>query len=417
MALTPRRWLVVAVLACAAIAVWQLPAGRSAPFPGPAVAGRFIPFYGYVRRYGWPDATARLGQATLHLRLLELRDSVFTPRVLAEPNPGLQVIVDRQFPDSIRLAMTRVLEAAWGAYHPGNRHPTIVALIQDTTTKFEGLPMGRTHYVGAEVFPPDTTTSACRVVARVRVALGRARANDAVSYTRSMVMQQLVTPYTGRTILGPCAMYATFGRPGPGIAHWLVQTGWNAAQAVDWNRDSPVWHDDYYVRYGSRRSLLDLVGLQSPAWDMRSRLSDDGIACVGGDDARCVSGLMQPAFAMAQDRSWRANVIDVGWWYSGQMMSMPGLGPTTGWILSDMVRDLGRQRFHVFWTSTGTPAEAFARATEEPLGVWLRRWAQRTYGSDVLGPTTPERGRLAGLVVLVGGLIVAMVFATERRVT
>jgi hypothetical protein len=329
----------------------------------------------------------------------------------------LQVIVDRQLPDSVRLAMTRVLKAAWDAYHPGDRFPTIVALVEDTTTKFEGLPMGMTHYVGAAVFPPDTTTSVCRVLARVRVALSHRRANDAVNYTRRIVMQQLVTPYTGRTILGPCAMYATFGQPGTGIAHWLAQTGWNAGQAIDWNRDSPVWHDDYYVRYRIRRPLVDFTGFQSPAWQMRNQLSDDGIACVSGDTTRCVSGLMQPAFAMAQDRSWRANVIDVGaWWYSGQMMSTPGLGPTTGWILSDMVRDFGRQRFETFWTASGTPAEAFARATDEPLGEWLRRWAQHTYGPDVLGPSTPGRGRLAGLVVLLGGLIVAMVFATERRV-
>ncbi len=381
------------------------------------MARRFLPFYGSVRRYGWPDAAERLGEATLHLRLLELRDSVFTPRRLAQAKPGLQVIVDPQFPDSIRLAMTRMLQAAWNASHPGNRFPTIVALVEDTTRKFEGLPLGMTHYVGAEVFPPDTATSVCRILARVRVALSHRGAADAVSYTHSIVMQQLVTSYTGRTILGPCAMYATFGRPGTGIAHWLAQTGWNAGQAIDWNRASPVWHDDYYIRYGMRRPSLDFTGVQTPAWQMRNQLSDDGIACVSGDTARCVSGLMQPAPSMANDRSWSANVIDVGmWWYSGPMMSAPGLGPTTGWILSDMVRDLGRQRFETFWTATGTPAEAFARATDEPLGMWLQRWAQRTYGSDVLGPSTPERGRLAGLVVLLGGVIVAMVFATERRV-
>jgi hypothetical protein len=417
MALTLKRWLLVAVMACGTIAVWQMPARDAVAWSGPRARGAVSDEYGYVRRYGWPDVVARLSETTLHLHVLQLRDSVFTPRALADAAPGLEILIDRQFSESIQRSMRHVLENAWHAYAPGSRYPVAVALVEDTAKTLAGLPMGHNRWLYVHVFPPDSTTAVCRVLARVRVDLASRHANDGANYVRRIVTEEIATQYSGRTILGPCAIYATFGKPGPRVAEWLAQTAWRPGRAVDWNRESPVLRDEYFARYGIPQPAVDFTGTNTPAWQMRYQLSDNGIACVGGDGLRCVSGVLEPAFAMPGDSGWRSGVIDLGSpWFSPRVTSAVSLGPSVEWVLSDMVHDLGRRRFETFWASAATVPAAFEAASGVPLSAWLERWAQRAYGSDVLGPSVPSRARLAGLLVVLAGLVVAVVFASERRV-
>ncbi len=417
MALTPKRWIAIALLACATIAVWQLPPRGWADRVNGRSMGVFVPDYGYVGRFGWPDITTKLQNATLHLRLLELRDSVFGSRVISEAKPGLQVLVDHEFPDSIRTAITSIMQDAWRAFAPGTRYPVVAVVVEDTARTLGGLPLATAGGVHAEVFPPDSTTPVCRVLARIPVSFSGPSANSNVAFARKVVAQMLTNVSSGRTILGPCAMYATFGNPGRGIASWLGATEWRAGRTIAWGRGSPVWNDDYFDRYRMPRPVVDFTGRTSLAWQMRYELSNEGIACVSGAEAQCVSGLVHPAVTISGDQEWRTRVIDVRpfayvWRYDG----VGSLGPSSGWILSDMVHDLGRDRFQRLWSSPDTLPVAFEAAAGMPLGPWLARWAQRAYGPDVLGPSIPERARVAGILVLVAGLAVAMVFATERRV-
>jgi hypothetical protein len=417
MALTWKRWVAVAVLACATIAVWQLPPREGVGRAGPRVAGVFVPGYGFVRRFGWPGVTTKLEAATLHLRVLELRDSVFHEGAGAVEAPGLRVLVDRAFPDSIQRTIVGAFTAAWRGYGAGTRHPVVVAAVEDTGRTLDGLPMEAAAAISADVFPPDSETRACRVLVRVRAAFKGQNANANVEYLRKAVARQLSTVSTERTILSPCAMYATFGRPGPGVASWLASTGWRAGRSVDWNQRSTPWNDDYYDRYHLPRPLVDMSGRSTRAWQTRYELSTDGIACVGGDDARCIAGLEEPAVSIPGEGAWSNRVIDVrSPIYFWRFEAIGSLGPSTGWILSDMVHDLGRDRFQRFWSSSEPLPTAFEQAAGMPLGTWLRRWAQTTYGPDVLGPWIPERGRVAGVLVLLAGLVVAAVFASERRV-
>ncbi|MGH7689960.1 MAG: hypothetical protein ACREN3_10175, partial [Gemmatimonadaceae bacterium] len=352
----------------------------------------------------------------LRLRVLELRDSVFVPSVMAAATPGLRVLVDPQIPDPIGRTVTAVLEDTWRSYNAGRRYPVIAAVVQDTGRMRDGLPLATTGPVYAEVFPPDSATPACRVLVRVNVKMsGRAESGN-VAYARKNATQALANESLGPTALGPCAMYATFGQPGSGIATWLAATAWRPGRIVDWSRRSPVW-GDYYVRYRISRPLVDFSGRTTRAWQMRDELSDDGIACVGGDDTRCVSGVEAPAVAIPGEGAWQTSVVDIrASAYVSRYGSAGSLGPSTGWILSEMVRDLGRERFQRFWSSSGSLSDAFQRAAGTPLGGWLEQWARRTYGADVLGPSIPKRAWLSGTLLLIAGLIVAMVFASERRV-
>ncbi|HEX8715619.1 MAG TPA: hypothetical protein VF722_01495 [Gemmatimonadaceae bacterium] len=415
MALTLKRWVAIAVLACAAIAVWQLPPRDGVARAGARTIGTFVPSYGYVRRYGWPDVATKLQSATLHLRLLELRDSVFTTHVTASAAPGFRVLVDHEFPDSIQRSVTSAFDAAWRGYDAGRRYPVIAAVVQDTTRTLEGLPMALTSVIDANVFPPDSATPVCRVLARVRMALSGRSANDNLESIRKSVATELVTESTERTILSPCAMYATFGDPGPAVASWLAKTNWRAGRSVAWSRAASPWNDDYSGRYRIPEPLVDFTGRSSRTWQMRSELSSDGIACVGGDDAGCVSGVEEPAVAIRGEEDWNTAVISVqSPMYLWRSEAVGSLGPSTGWILSDMVHDLGRDRFQRFWSSSDSLPAAFEHAAGVPLGTWLRTWAQAMYGPDVLGPSIPARGRVAGVLVLVVGLVVAAAFASRR---
>ena len=415
MALTLKRWVAIAVLACAAIAVWQIPPRDGVARAGARTIGTFVPSYGYVRRYGWPDVATKLQSATLHLRLLELRDSIFTARVTASATPGLRVLVDHEFPDSIQRSVASTLDAAWRGYDAGSRYPVIAAVVQDTARMLDGLPMAMTSVIDADVFPPDSATPVCRVLARVRIALSGRSANENLEYIRKAVTKELATESTEQTILSPCAMYATFGDPGRGVASWLATTDWRAGRSIAWGQAAPPWNDDYSDRYRIPKPLVDFTGRSSRTWQMRSELSSDGIACVGGEDARCVSGVEEPAVAIRGEEDWNTAVVGIqSPMYFWRFEAVGSLGPSTGWILSDMVHALGRDRFQRFWSSSDSLPAAFEHAAGVPLGTWLRKWAQAMYGPDVLGPSIPSRGRIAGVLMLVGGLVVAAAFASRR---
>ncbi|HEY5218218.1 MAG TPA: hypothetical protein VIJ16_00355 [Gemmatimonadaceae bacterium] len=221
-------------------------------------------------------------------------------------------------------------------------------------------------------------------------------------------------------VLGPCATYATFGPPGPIIAHWLARSEWLAAQDIDWTRPSPIWREDFNSSY--YQGWGDIFGVMNAMWAERFSLSTDALSCIAGVSTRCSPGLLGEMPILKDDSSWYTGAIDNGidrsypWWvYS--LNTSHGFGPAQGWVLSDMVRDLGRDRFETFWTSSLAPDSAFASATQQSLGSWLQTWARRSYGRDVLGPWIPPEARLAGLVVVLIGLGVAVAFWRERGVT
>ena len=412
MALTFRRWMVVAILACATVAVWQIPPSDARPALGGTRLPRFVPGLGYVRRFGWPDAAARLGQANLHLRLVELRDSAFRTAAPTRGDSGLRVLMDHQIPDRIALALEGSLRQQWMSQNVGARYPVTVAVVQDTSHYNHGLPMATSVYpVSSYPFLPDAGHSDCQVLVRVRVLFQRD-----TRWTRNLAHDGLVSRGAARTVLSACALYATFGPPGSGIRKWLQGTDWSFAQSVDWTRKSIPWIES--IQYGDT-ALASVTGLGSATWMLRSQLAPDAAACMAGDPPRCARALLTWPAPAVVDTTWQTHVAGVEsvslygmmWGWNAQ------LGPTQGWLVSDLANALGRERFAEFWASALPPDSAYAAVTQASLGDWLVGWAQRTYGRDVAGPWIPPRARLAGIVVILLGLGVAMGFARERRVT
>lgn len=416
MALTPGRWLTIFVLSCAAIVIWLAPARF-----GDASINSSVSSYYSGPPFGWPDAAARLEATNLRLRVLELRDSSMGAPVERTAGAGLTIITDRMIPDTIQQAVRSALISAWARYGAGARYPVLVAVVADTSRMNDRLPMANTNRTEAYTFPPDSATPACRILVRVAYPLWRADSGRAHVF-QNQVVRVLTLQSTERAILGPCALYATFGGPGPSIAKWLAGTNWLPAADVDWSRPSPIVRSDLNWGDATQTGLLATVmGSEGVVSEARQFLATDAVACIAGRVDQCSTALQSGIQRDKDSQAWQADVIEarmlggLGRWYWGWGRS-GNLGPAENWLLSDMIRDLGADRFEAFWTSGAPPDTAFAHAAGEPFGAWVKRWARRQYGRAEVGPWMPVWARWAGLFVVAAGLGVAMVFGRERRV-
>src|SRR5262249_23188246 len=146
------------------------------------------------------------------------------------------------------------------------------------------------------------------------------------------------------------------------------------------------------------------VALSSdPTWAIRKYISTEGIACLAGERQACRDALLNGRAGKA-DSAWRTNVVassgtTLRAFYLPQAATR--LGPADGWIVSEMVRTLGRDRFERFWTSPLPVDEAFRQAAGEDIQTWTQRWAVRTYGPAQVGPILPGLGVATGIFLVV----------------
>jgi hypothetical protein len=165
--------------------------------------------------------------------------------------------------------------------------------------------------------------------------------------------------------------------------------------------------------------MSDMVTLNAdPSWRIRKYVSQEGIACLANEDDACRKVVLETRH-IAIDSAWRANVMNshgtsIQSFYLPQVPTP--LGPANGWVLSEMVRTLGHERFEKFWTSRLPVADAFKAAAGEDLQVWARDWALRMYGPAQVGPTLSGLGLATGLFVLVVAVAGAAWIESRRRV-
>ena len=119
------------------------------------------------------------------------------------------------------------------------------------------------------------------------------------------------------------------------------------------------------------------------------------------------------------DTAWQAHVVEVSAFDFRSLVASArreGPGRIREWIVSDLVRTMGRERFARFWRSSLAPDSAYRAETGDELSTWVQGRARHVYGTDVLGPWLPPNARIAGLVVVLLALGVAVGFARERCV-
>lgn len=388
MALTLKRWVALAVAGFLLAPVIVLEEHES---PGWQSSGR--------DRLAERNlvAQAHVRRAANQLRILQIRDSVL--RVAAQ-RPATGVAIDVAFGPE-RRALLENLAAQVAARRPtAARMPTSVFFVLDTVSVVHGQ-MRRAGFAGSVTFdyqPPTDSVNRCIVIARIR--FGNARYDS-----------ELRSAMTADRLLGPCAYFESFGRPGRSIANWLDTRGWQFAQRGDWSTPPLRW----------------LEGLPDSAWreriDLQWVMDPVGASCAAGKDESCLRAVLA---ATVPDR-WRtslnhtAEVLTTGLY--NPFVHGDGGWLTRGWplgarewtLLSDMVRSIGPEQFERFWTSDLPPEQAFRAATGRSLAEWTREWIDDTYHPQAGGPVLSAGATGFGALLLIAGVGISIVAARRRQ--
>lgn len=336
-------------------------------------------------------------RAANQLRILRIRDSVLR---VAAPRPATDVAIDAAF-GSERRQVLENLAAEVNARRPAAaRMPASVFFVLDTVSVVRGQ-IRRGGFAGSITFdyqPPTDSVNRCIVIARIR--FGNARYDS-----------ELRSTITTDRLLGPCAYFESFGRPGRSIAAWLDSRGWQFAQRGEWSTPPLPWLEG--TPDSAWRERIDLQWVMNPV----------GAACAAGKDEPCLRALLD---ATVPDR-WRtspgrtAGVLTSGFYNpfvhgdGGWFTRDWPLGAREWTLLSDMVRSIGPEQFERFWTSDLPPEQAFRAATGGSLAEWTRRWIEDTYHPQAGGPAVSAGATGFAALLLIAGVGLAIVAARRRQ--
>ncbi|HEY6852614.1 MAG TPA: hypothetical protein VI139_00090, partial [Gemmatimonadales bacterium] len=264
MALTLRHWIAAALLGCAAVAVAFLPPEIERPperMSGPR------PEPGATRQIG-----AAIRRDLTNVLFLERRDEALALLRTTRPGAGGRtLLVDPRLPSrrvaggvapAVR-ALAAALDSAAAMLAPWDTSVRL-AVMATRDTDYSAPRVG--GWVGLrgplDLFPEATDGRTCLVVIPLGARVSRVQ-------------------FGVGSVLGPCAFYAAFGRPGPAIASWLGATDYYSAGVGDWRRARPR---DYY----DFAAALGYMGL-GEAWIGigHAGLTLDGAACASGKLDRC----------------------------------------------------------------------------------------------------------------------------------
>jgi hypothetical protein len=399
MALTNKLWAVLAAAGC--VLIWLALLFRFDASGGPKTDVD-DPLAGWRPPKPSPLAIAerRVAAANDRLRLLEIRDSLVR---LAGGRGAFFVTVDSRLPAETHDRIAKLIQQHWGALAISGARPVVVAVVIDSAVKPHGLPIPDRYAYAVPIntfIPSANTNGSCVSVLRLRF-------NPAFnSQPNRQFRATLSSTETIDALLSPCAFFAAFGEPGPQVRDWLLGSQISVGKFAEWNEASGPWKPALDTP-GYGLNIAEVMALASdPTWRLRKYVAPQGIGCLAGEPRLCATTVLQTGRA-TDDSSWSANVVTSSG-TSLRSFYLPQhptpLGPSDGWILSEMVRTLGRDRFEKFWTSALPVAEAFHQASGEDIQDWTRRWAVRTYGPAQVGPSMSNLGLGTGLVIVLLGL-------------
>ncbi len=197
--------------------------------------------------------------------------------------------------------------------------------------------------------------------------------------------------------IGPCGFHARFGVPGPSVRRWLHAGGIHAALAAPGSPGS-----ERLVAYrpsGMGRVMPLLFG------ETRRGPPDLTLdACIAYGGQACADFVLD----VAPDAFRLTELVDV--------LTHSAWVPESGRLLSDLLAEVGPERFAAVWRTDQPLPDAFRAAVGEDLAAWTHRWAVRTFGAAPPG-TRIGAGAVALSFGAVGLLLgFAVVLASRRRV-
>jgi hypothetical protein len=362
-----RRWLIAALASCALVGVAFLPPDWE--------WSSSVRFFYYRGHEGYLEDVLRVHRS--RLQQLELRDSLLAlaGEGFSEGEPIL--LVQEGMPRVVVDALRARAEMPFNVVR--DSAPEIRTVLAITAHELPIPWSGPGTFSRLNFFFPVATDGKTCLVAL-------ALESDAPEANRLRSIEAAANNYA---ILGPCAYYAAFGRPGSHIEEWLELANFYPALL-------PAWAVD-----------VEPLGLLSPEQLRRvSRGRGELYACAAGNRHACRSGISDPMrrgfyFQLYPVYRRERGILGAGssWLYSTRM------GPNLGRLLSDLMLDMGEERFARFWSSEASLEAAFAESFDVELEDWVMSWARVQVGR-VERPGPEPSSALLGLLlaaVFVGG--------------
>ena len=410
MALRLKTWVGSAVLGCGLVSLMLVPAAREVPtewwgegYDTPlGKQYRDLMTLSYETRW-------RLRPALEYVTLLERRDealAALSTRGEIHSSGGPILLVDENLPDGVREATDSIAGRQWHFISQRSNDVSVVVSVRLDTMDVT-LDVARRLGLGVHLgyALPSDQRKVCLSLVNVGARTAQRMADWEQQPEQGEATLVGLLPTSAPELLGPCAYYAAFGMPGTEIQGWLEAVNYGPAILPTWVRDPP--HSDAAKMYRTRQGWPEYRNV-------------DLFPCASGELSRCRSAVLSEIpdfysfrypieFAIPRPRGV-VNASRFAWATTHPL----GIGVRS--YLSDLVTEMGRDRFARFWTS-GEPVDvAFATAFELPLEEWTQEWAREQVGTPLRGPATSLGALLQGFLLAALFVGIGVAYGTRREV-
>jgi len=387
-----RLWVAITILACGIIAAANLPLrGTRTGTQGPFVFSRIpqpTPARQRAQRLA-DEWRAAQTESRLAEERKRLRDRLTKPLQDVD-RPVLVMAGGDRDAAALQAQLAAHLDSIWRDLGLAETKIAVGVVIDHVDGTDPSVP--REESWGPSYLLPDSTN---RTVCLVRLAenAGWRHAVQREAASGATWLREWL-----KTSLGPCAFLAAYGMPGRSVLGWLSNRSFDLALA-------PTWNDS--LDADRRRTSLMFGGDTRWWWDYLYHQSFPAVACLAGRVAACREAVLAGASEETERRAFSPVVVTSRRFWQQQRL----IGAT--FYLSDVAREIGRDRFLEFWNSSLPVDTSLARALRQPVGEWTARW-QRHFAPQLrLGPAAPPGGTL--LAVLLAIACVATVTLTARK--
>ncbi len=385
-------WVGAIGLACIVVAAATLPlrgtraTNRGAPFvsriPQPTPARERA--QAVADEWRAAETASRLAEERMRLRARLATSADYLDRPL--------LVLNGADPDAegLQTQITAQLDSAWRDLGLAETKITVGVVLD----YIEGtdLSVPREESWGPSYLLPDSTNRTVCLV-RLQENAGWRRAIQRESAARAKWVRQWL-----ENSLGPCAFLAAFGMPGRSVRGWLSNRGFDLALGPSWNDSAAAESRKTSLMFGEGRSWW---------WEYLYHQSFPAVACLAGR----VTGCRAAVLAGATEESGRVVFDPVvttsrRFWQRQRLIG-------SAFYLSDVAREVGRDRFLEFWNSSLPVDTALARALRQPVGEWTAAWQRRFASRLRVGASAPLESSL--LAVLIASVAIATVAMTARK--
>jgi hypothetical protein len=196
-----------------------------------------------------------------------------------------------------------------------------------------------------------------------------------------------------------CRLVALHGLPGPAVQAWLRAGALRFAESTT---PPPPFRGDDQDRPGNRA-----FGRRDAFWPE----TDLGLErCMAGERDACADQVLTPQRGALLDDLSDARVARtlpsaLGGVYDPA--TPPALTQTSTYLLGDLEREYGAERFGRFWRSQDDVAQAFQSAFGVPIADWTAAWVAAHLGTLTPGPALPRQASSGTVLALLLGALAA----------